>query len=338
VKSIGACPVCRSSNHSNVYVAPTTRGQDQVRWQVSECASCGHQFMNPQPSWEELQPYYDEGYSAYNPARDVSLNDDEVVRMARQTNSYRHLPLQTDKRLLDVGCGAGVFLRISKKLGAIVQGVEPSAFAAEVARKQGLDVFCGTLEEFAEETTGRFDVITSHHVMEHVPNPVETLRTMKSLLAPGGLVWIAVPNAGYTLARALKGKWHSADLPYHLMQFSPESMARAATEAGLHVRRQRTQSIPHLVEASLGQYLRYRWLIPRRLLAGTAASRMLAHWYAKRADASGNGEAIITEMVPAEGGAASHWQRFGSQNHSPRRPGTKSSKTTPCKVEMEPGS
>lgn len=305
MKPIGSCPVCRSNHHSNVYAAPTTRGQDQVLWLVSECADCGHQFMNPQPSWDDLQPYYNEEYSAYNPGRDVSLDDDEIVKVAMQTNSYRHLPLQTGKRLLDVGCGAGVFLRISKKLGAIEQGIEPSPFAAEVARKQGLNIFCGTLEEFAERTTDRFDVITSHHVMEHVPNPVETLKTMKSLLAPGGYIWIAVPNAGYTLARALKGKWHSADLPYHLMQFSPQSMARAGKEAGLHIRHQRTQSIPHLVEASLRQYLRYWWFIPRRILANTKASKVLAQWYAKRADASGNGEAIITEMISNQVGTGS---------------------------------
>jgi hypothetical protein len=97
----------------------------------------------------------------------------------------------------------------------------------------------------------------------------------------------------------------TADLPYHLMQFSPLSMARAGREAGLHIRHQRTQSIPHLVEASLGQYLRYRWMIPRRMLANTKASRMLAQWYAKHADASGNGEAIITEMISNEVDSAS---------------------------------
>jgi 2-polyprenyl-3-methyl-5-hydroxy-6-metoxy-1,4-benzoquinol methylase len=297
VKLVSSCPICNSLAHSSVFAAPTTRGQDSRLWKVSECTECGHQFMNPQPSWEELQPYYDEGYSAYDPNRDTGANDEETVTAAREAGSFRYLPLPTGKRLLDVGCGAGTFLRISKKLGAIEQGVEPSEYAAGIARRQGLNVFCGTLEEFAATTADRFDIVTSHHVMEHVPNPIETLKGMKSLLAPGGFIWIAVPNAAYSLARALKGKWHSADLPYHLMQFSPQSIARAATEAGLRIRHQRTQSIPHLVEASLGQYLRYRWMIPRRLLANTKASKRLAQWYADRSDAAGNGEAIITEMV-----------------------------------------
>lgn len=45
---------------------------------------------------------------------------------------------------------------------------------------------------------------------------------MKALLAPGGFIWIAVPNASYPPSKSLKGRWHSADPPYHLMQFSNE--------------------------------------------------------------------------------------------------------------------
>jgi len=63
-------------------------------------------------------------------------DDLEAVRVAEQTGRLRHISLPKGKRLLDVGCGAGWFLRIAKRLGAIEQGVEPSTFAASIAQQK----------------------------------------------------------------------------------------------------------------------------------------------------------------------------------------------------------
>ena len=297
MKIVHSCPICASTDQQLVFTAPTTRGQDRKLWTVCECPNCGHKFMNPQPSWDELKFYYDNGYSAYSPEHGSEFGDAEVIRSAKETGFFRHIPVPNGKRILDVGCGAGYFLRIAKKLGAIEQGVEPSEYAATVAQKQGLNVFCGTLEDFAVQSDQKFDIITSNHVVEHVPSPVETLAAMKKVLAPGGFIWIAVPNAAYPLSKALDGRWHSTDLPYHLMQFSPASMARAGAEAGLKVKRQTTESIPRFVEHSLGQYFRHKWMLPRKLTQKTGVLRPLARWYARHIDDKTNGEAIITEFV-----------------------------------------
>jgi hypothetical protein len=120
---------------------------------------------------------------------------------------------------------------------------------------------------------------------------------MKQLLAPGGYAWIAVPNASYPIAKALKGWWHSSDLPYHLMHFTPESMALAGSRAGLRVRCQRTASMPEAVASSLRQYLRYTWMIPRRLTEKIGIIDVAANWYAQRVDAKAAGEAILTERL-----------------------------------------
>jgi predicted SAM-dependent methyltransferase len=136
-------------------------------------------------------------------------------------------------------------------------------------------------------------------VIEHVPNPVETLATMKKLLAPSGIIWISVPNAAYPVSKALKGRWHSSDLPYHLMHFSPQSMAMTGQAAGLNVRHQTTDSMPKAVAASLGQYLRHRWFLPGRITKNAGVLPIVSEWYARRADEKKKGEAIITEFVAA---------------------------------------
>lgn len=253
--------------------------------------------MNPQPSWNELEPYYSNGYGAYDPNHGSSASDNETIAEARQTGKLRHIPIPIAKRLLDVGCGAGRFIRIASKLGAAVQGVEPSEYAARVAQEQGLNVFCGTIEQFAAQTDAKFDVITSNHVVEHVPDPIATLTAMKSLLAPGGVIWISVPNAAYPIARALNGRWHSTDLPYHLMQFTPDSIAIAGKNAGLKVRNQTTESIPRIVEASMGQFLRYKFKIPFGVSQRAGVLGPIAKRYAASIDRRCRGEAILTEFT-----------------------------------------
>jgi 2-polyprenyl-3-methyl-5-hydroxy-6-metoxy-1,4-benzoquinol methylase len=272
---------------------------DQRQWSVSECEDCGHQFINPQPSWDELKFYYNNTYNPYDPMHGSQSDDDREIELARKNGTFRHISLPTGKRLLDVGCGAGWFLRISKKLGAIEQGVEPSEYGAKQAQQQGLCVFHGTLEAYLAQAPKdtQFDIITANHVLEHVPDPVETLRAMKQLLAPGGLIWIGVPNANYPICRALRGWWHATDLPYHLMQFTPASIKKAGHRAGLRVRRQTTESIPQIVAGSLGQYFRYKWKIPRRLTERLGVLKSLSYWYARKMDAKVAGEAIITEFV-----------------------------------------
>src|SRR5579859_869017 len=108
---------------------------DKRQWPVAECSACGHQFVNPQPSWQELESYYNSAYDAYDPMHGSEASDDRAVAEARRSGEIRHIPLPAGQRLLDVGCGAGWFLRICKRLGAIEQGVEPSSFGAATAQQ-----------------------------------------------------------------------------------------------------------------------------------------------------------------------------------------------------------
>jgi SAM-dependent methyltransferase len=267
---------------------------------VDECRDCGLGFLNPRPSWNELQEYYDEDYAAYEPSHGAAGDDDAVIAQALQTGSFRHLPIPEGKKVLDVGTGGGFFLRICSKLGARTWGVEPSPIAAEVARSAGLTIFNGTLDEY--ETAERFDIITASQVLEHVSDPVATLAQMRELLAPGGLIWIAVPNAACRWAAMLGWKWDGADLPYHLLQFTPESLRAAGQRAGLRTRRIFTESRPGIVRYSMQKYLRETFFIPKRL-SRTFLSNGWAIRTAQKLDARKEGDNLIIELEDASGTA-----------------------------------
>jgi SAM-dependent methyltransferase len=256
--------------------------------------------LNPQPTWEELAPYYSAEYPAYRPSHGAAdQDDDQLVEDARRRGEFRHVPIRPGSRLLDVGCGGGLFLRIMKRLGHEVQGIELSPIAAERARAAGLPVFLGPVEQFDAEHPGRrYDLITVNHVLEHVPRPVATLEAMRHLLAHQGSIFIAVPNADCPFCRTLRDRWHSTDLPFHLMQFTPESLRGAGEQAGLVVRSLTTDSLPGGVAVSIRTRWRRRYGIPQRISRRLGLiDTVLAPWIARRLDARHRGEAILAEFV-----------------------------------------
>ena len=87
--------------------------------------------------------------------------------------------------VLDLGCGSGEWLDKMTRLGWRTQGVEPDPAAAEIARRGGHEVFCGTFEE-AALPGGSFDAIVMSHVIEHLANPAATLRECARVLGLGG--------------------------------------------------------------------------------------------------------------------------------------------------------
>jgi SAM-dependent methyltransferase len=263
---------------------------------MARCSQCQHGFLNPQPQWDELSDYYHSNYSPYQSSHGLADEFDRTVQNARRSGSYRHVEISPGLRVLDIGCGGGSFLAVARALGGIVRGVEPSSFGVRAAREQGLEVFEGTLEDFARDAKqGTFDLITFSHVVEHLCDPIATLSLAKTLLATNGKIWVAVPNGSCYYARSLTWRWHSSDLPLHLHHFSPESMRITAFRAGLSLDSLRTYSLPKAVKGSILQELRYRWKIPRRL-AQVCLSQQRIERKAAEMDQRILGEAILAEF------------------------------------------
>jgi len=144
--------------------------------------------------------------------------------------------------LLDVGCGNGAFLARMQRLGWQVAGVEPDPEAAEVARRHpGVYVHAGTLHD-AQFRDEQFDAVTLQHVLEHVLEPVETLRECARVLRPGGSIIVITPNVE-SLGHRLFGKaWRGLEPPRHVYLFNGRTLTDAAEKAGLHVLRCATTS------------------------------------------------------------------------------------------------
>jgi SAM-dependent methyltransferase len=140
-------------------------------------------------------------------------------------------------------------------LGWDVSGVEPDPNAVRSARPSVRDrIVTGTVEDtpFRE---GSFDAVTLHHVIEHLPDPIRTLRRCAALLRPGGRLVVMTPNADSLGRRVFGGDWLHWDPPRHTFLFTRGSLAAVATRAGLQIASQRT----------LARAARWTWQESRRL-------------------------------------------------------------------------
>jgi SAM-dependent methyltransferase len=135
-------------------------------------------------------------------------------------------------RLLDVGCALGDFVLEAEAAGWEAEGVEISEFAAAQARGRGARVQAGKLEELALPS-GSFDVVTLYDTVEHLTDPVATLREAHRLLVTGGLVHLVTPNVGGLQARVFGSRWYHYKPGEHLYYFSPSTLQRAIELAGM---------------------------------------------------------------------------------------------------------
>jgi 2-polyprenyl-3-methyl-5-hydroxy-6-metoxy-1,4-benzoquinol methylase len=134
-------------------------------------------------------------------------------------------------RLLDVGCGSGDWLALMHGLGWQVAGVDFDDNAVKVARGRGLDVSCGALEQ-QNLTSDSFDAVALSHVIEHVPDPIQTLAECLRILKPGGTLVLFTPNASSLGHRIFKQHWRGLEPPRHLHLFSTQSIRALLGLAG----------------------------------------------------------------------------------------------------------
>jgi SAM-dependent methyltransferase len=156
------------------------------------------------------------------------------------------------KRVLDIGCGQGVFLELMRQRGFETVGVELGEKRSRVAREvRGLNVVTGDLFSLQAEN-GSFDAVVMSHLIEHVDHPIAVLERVRDLLRPGGLVLASLPNYRCVERRIFGSNWYPWCLPVHLFHYDSRSISRAAITAGLEVDR-----ISYLPFFFLVQSLRY---------------------------------------------------------------------------------
>jgi SAM-dependent methyltransferase len=138
--------------------------------------------------------------------------------------------------LLDVGCGTGEFLAVTKTAGWLVEGLERDERAAACAREHHqIAISAGSVEQLSASTQ-QYDAVTLWHVLEHLYDPGQASEIIAQRLRENGVLLIAVPNIAGLDARVYKSNWVALDAPRHVNHFSLDTLARLGSKHGLTLR------------------------------------------------------------------------------------------------------
>lgn len=136
-------------------------------------------------------------------------------------------------RLLDIGCGIGLFVEVAAQRGWDAWGLDINEHAVAWAQDNlSEQVQAGTLADLDAED-GSFDCITMFDVIEHVADPRVELQAAWRALRPGGMLVVLTPDAGAIASRALGSHWlEMKRAPEHLQFFSVEGLATLLRHSG----------------------------------------------------------------------------------------------------------
>lgn len=199
------------------------------------CDACGLLNIDPVPDEAVLSKAYPDNYHAYLPQPNAlarMMKRRYWRKKARRCGRYA----DKDASILDVGCAFGDLLVELEHLGfENVKGLDFNRKVVQQTRRRGLDVRHGEISSglFGEQS---FDLIVMTNFIEHVYDPVETLKQCHDLLRPGGVVVGETPNVDswdYALFRREWGGYHT---PRHLYLFNRESLNVLARRSGFRVR------------------------------------------------------------------------------------------------------
>lgn len=237
MEQLNNCPVCQSQMFEE-YLTVKDYTVSQEQFKIVTCKNCGFRFTNPRPDVNEIGEYYKaESYISHtNTSKGLISKVYQEVRkftLKSKLNLINKLSPQKGK-LLDVGCGTGMFLNIAKENGWQVNGIEPDTGARAIAEEiNQIKIKEEVLNSFQNET---FEVITLWHVLEHIHELNATIDWVKERLSKNGSLIIAVPNHESKDAEIYQEQWAAYDVPRHLYHFSQKTIKELFTKHGFELK------------------------------------------------------------------------------------------------------
>jgi SAM-dependent methyltransferase len=233
------CPLCGSPDCIDVDTMQDRLLGVDGTFRMVRCVQCGLHYLNPQPTMEELVPYYSQDYDPFQIAAPSQLSflqrhslNYGLTKRCRLVNRQK-----AGGSLLEIGCATGLFLDAMRRTGRWqVQGVDVSEKAVQRAREVfGLNVFHGPVTEahFAGEA---FDAIVLWDVLEHVHSPTETLLEIRRILKSDGVLIFRVPLLDAWDRKLFGRYWAGWDAPRHLTLFSKHTLGLMLARTGFCVK------------------------------------------------------------------------------------------------------
>lgn len=226
-----ACIFC---GHANGLEIVATETRDSANHTVRRCPGCSLTQLDPAPSESQSRAYYDENRQQKSVEPNISL-DEKIAKTRADTERRRTFVaelLGDAESFLDVGCGYGFLVAALREAGIDACGFEPGRARARIAAEQvGVPLIPAEAQAGAPRDGQSFDCIGLFQVLEHIADPMRSLRWLAELGHAGTRLVVEVPN-----------------LDDHMLEMSPEYRAFYWQEA--HVAYYDASSLRMVLEAS----------------------------------------------------------------------------------------
>lgn len=255
------CPLCGVDRSREFLRSDDLEHATGTDFRLVRCLECGHVYLNPAPTPETLHLCYPAGYGPHRVDESADGRDSDRTQTGRSSPEigtvwYLRAPVRSlpglrrlyhwliDNRsqelppvdpsgrsALELGCATGQFLEVLRERGWRAGGIDLVEAPVRVARGRGFDVHRGEFRDagFAPESV---DDVFAWMVIEHLPDPAETVNEIFRVMRPGGWFCFSVPNFASPERRLFGKHWKGYELPRHLQHFTPSRLRELLTAAG----------------------------------------------------------------------------------------------------------
>ena len=232
-----ACPVCGGAAFKKLSFFSVPSRYDKKKYPLYKCHGCGLIRPRPLPYTERTKYdiYDEEGLTkCYNPdVKKIDFESREYKDYFKNFRAYaRYIKdLGIKGRHLDIGCGSGHLMQISRGMGLDPQGVELNPGIARALCEAGFNV---QTEEIASPVypAGSYALVTMNHVLEHIDDLQPFVDRVRCLLKDDGYIILGVPYIYGLMPRLLRTFWYGHGHGQHLNLFSVRSIKTLFERAG----------------------------------------------------------------------------------------------------------